>query len=85
MTSTDRDALVALYDAAGGADWDNGEHWNTDTDVSHWHGVQVVGGRVVKLFLPNNNLQGTSNAHRFAICLTFTYHSLAKGGPFLKM
>lgn len=58
MGSIDRDALVALYKATRGATWLRKENWNTDKDLSLWHGVEVVGGRVVHLNLSRNNLQG---------------------------
>ncbi|CAN0452945.1 unnamed protein product [Pylaiella littoralis] len=59
MSETDREALVALYNATGGASWNNNRNWNTDADLSKWHGVQADGdGRVVSLRLCNNNMQG---------------------------
>lgn len=64
MASTDRDALVALYNAAGGAEWTNKESWTTDAKLSDWHGVDVDGeGRVVKLDLGGNNLRGDRFSH----------------------
>ena len=36
---TERDALVALYDATGGADWTNNANWLGVAPVSQWHGV----------------------------------------------
>ncbi|CAM9188513.1 unnamed protein product [Ectocarpus sp. 6 AP-2014] len=57
--SSDRNALVALYRSTDGANWKKIDNWDTDAELSQWHGVQVNGGgRVVKLCLPNNNLQG---------------------------
>ncbi|CAM9777221.1 unnamed protein product [Ectocarpus sp. 4 AP-2014] len=59
MPSTDREALVALYNATGGACWRRNVNWDTDANLSTWHGVQVNDqGRVVKLSLTNNNLTG---------------------------
>ena len=60
MASRDRDALVALYHATGGAEcWKKSENWNTNDDISTWFGVTVnAEGRVVELTLRGNNLQG---------------------------
>ena len=38
---TERDALEALYDATGGADWNNNANWLGGTPVSQWNGVTV--------------------------------------------
>ncbi|CAM9872276.1 unnamed protein product [Ectocarpus sp. 8 AP-2014] len=60
MAQTDRDALIALYDATGGDHWVVKENWNTGAALSQWDGVQVNSeGRVVRLSLPSNNLSGT--------------------------
>ncbi|CAM9255726.1 unnamed protein product, partial [Ectocarpus sp. 8 AP-2014] len=58
MAQTDREALVALYGATGGADWTSNENWITVDDLSQWHGVEINDdGRVVKLQLFSNNLR----------------------------
>ncbi|CAN0467871.1 unnamed protein product, partial [Scytosiphon promiscuus] len=61
MASRDRHALIALYNATGGANWMDSTNWNTDADLSEWHGVEVHEGCVVKLFLYGNNLEGNSD------------------------
>ncbi|CAM9947523.1 unnamed protein product [Hapterophycus canaliculatus] len=59
MAQTDREALAALYHATGGPNWKNSTDWDTDADLSDWHGVTTNGqGRVVDLDLHENNLQG---------------------------
>ncbi|CAM9092024.1 unnamed protein product [Laminaria digitata] len=59
MTQTDREALVALYNATGGPSWKENTNWNTDADLSQWHGIKTSDqGRVVGLTLNSNNLQG---------------------------
>ncbi|CBJ27111.1 Hypothetical leucine rich repeat protein [Ectocarpus siliculosus] len=59
MAQTDRKALVALYNATGGVKWKNNQNWNTSAALSQWYRVEVNSqGRVVKLSLWNNNLQG---------------------------
>ncbi len=56
---SDRDLLVALYDATGGAQWRGSENWLTDRPLEDWHGVEVDGdGRVIRLRLEYNNLTG---------------------------
>ena len=54
----ERDALIALYLATNGDAWTNKEGWCTDAPLSEWIGVSVSEGRVVRLRLPYNNLQG---------------------------
>ena len=57
---TDRDALVALYQAADGASWTNSDNWLTDTPIGTWYGVTTdERGRVIELDLSQNGLRGT--------------------------
>ncbi|MDR7130069.1 PKD repeat protein [Algoriphagus sp. 4150] len=56
-------ALIALYNSAGGPDWTNSTGW-TDSgspqNVNGWHGITVdAAGHVIGLNLSNNNLVGT--------------------------
>ena len=56
---TDRDILVALYEATDGPTWIESENWLTDAPLEEWRGVSVdVEGRVSVLWLGGNNLQG---------------------------
>ena len=55
---SDRAALVALYDATDGDNWNNNDNWNTDAPLSDWYGVETDNGRVCDLYLDNNNLTG---------------------------
>lgn len=57
-TNDDRTALMALYNALGGAGWTNHENWGSNKPLSQWHGVQVEDNRVTALYLGNNNLTG---------------------------
>eukprot|EP00752_Nemacystus_decipiens_P017123 g15339.t1 len=60
MAQTDREALVALFNATDGLNWKENANWDTHTDLSKWYGVNVNDqGRVVLLSLFSNNLQGT--------------------------
>ena len=55
----DRAALVALYDATGGANWTINTNWSTTAALSEWYGVTTdVDGRVTELDLADNNLSG---------------------------
>lgn len=56
MASTDRNALRALYYFTEGFHWWN---WNTEANLSNWHGVKVnAQGRVTELNLSSINLEG---------------------------
>ena len=57
---TDRAALVAFYEATGGANWTNQTNWLSDKPLGNWHGVATnVGGRVTALELDYNTLSGS--------------------------
>ena len=57
--TADRAALVALYNATGGADWTNNTNWLTDKALSEWYGVETdEDGRVRELNLNANKLSG---------------------------
>ncbi len=59
----DRDALIALYHAAGGEDWKDNTNWLSDRPLGDWYGVWTDDdGRVTILDLcgpGGNNLRGT--------------------------
>ena len=49
---TDREALVALYNAADGPNWSNNTNWLSDEPSGEWHGVRTDrSGRVLSLSL----------------------------------
>ncbi len=55
----DREALAALYNAAGGEDWDRSSGWLGDGLLEDWHGVGTDSlGRVAALDLSSNGLAG---------------------------
>eukprot|EP00903_Cladosiphon_okamuranus_P016294 g15026.t1 len=57
--ATDREALMVLFNDTGGDSWNNQTGWGGSEPLDKWHGVAVDGeGRVVKLHLRNNNLNG---------------------------
>ena len=58
-SAADRDALVAFYNATGGADWTNNTNWLTDAPMGQWHGVTIdASGNVTELDLRSNQLTG---------------------------
>ena len=55
----DRQVLIELYEAAGGAGWINSDGWGTDRPLSSWHGVRTdAEGYVSHLWLVYNGLAG---------------------------
>ena len=57
--TADRAALVALYNATGGADWTNNTNWLSNEALSEWHRVETdEDGRVTALNLGVNKLSG---------------------------
>lgn len=55
----EREALVALYNAAGGTDWINQDNWCSDKPVSEWAGVEVNEiGMVMALYGSGNSYNG---------------------------
>ena len=57
--ATDRAALIALYNATDGPNWENNTNWLTDKPLEEWHGVSVDGdGRVTDLSLRGSQMSG---------------------------
>ena len=60
VTNPDRAALVALYKATDGPNWENNDNWLTDAPLGDWNGVWTDDvGRVVSLGLYGYDLSGT--------------------------
>ena len=58
--TTERGALVALYEATDGANWVENGNWLTDEPLATWHGVVTdSSGGVTELDLSANGLKGT--------------------------
>ena len=58
-TIGERAALVALYNATGGASWKTNTNWLSDKPLGEWHGVTTDDqGRVTALNLGVNQLSG---------------------------
>ena len=57
--ASDRAALVALYHATDGPNWENNTNWLSDAPLGEWYGVQTDGnGRVIILNLYDERLSG---------------------------
>ena len=56
---SERDIVMALYDATYGPNWTNNENWLTDRPLGEWFGIEVDDqGRVIRLNLSRNRLKG---------------------------
>ena len=56
---TDREALVALYNATDGENWDESANWLSDAPLGEWEGVTTNDdGRVTELRPLGNGLSG---------------------------
>ena len=56
---TDREALIAFYNATGGANWQKNEWWLGVLPMDEWQGVATnKEGRVISLLLGGNQLSG---------------------------
>ena len=50
--ASERDILIALYEATDGRNWVNSENWLTDAPLGEWYGVRTdASGRVIRLNL----------------------------------
>ncbi len=57
--TTERGALIALYEATDGDNWTRNDNWLTYEPLSSWYGVSTdLNGRVVRLELSGNGLNG---------------------------
>ncbi len=56
---TERQALVALYEATDGPNWDDNTNWGSNSSICTWYGVTCTGGHVTRLSLGYNNLNGS--------------------------
>ena len=59
VVNLDRPALVALYEATDGDNWNRNYGWLTDAPLDEWHGLEVNDdGRVTELNMWGNDLSG---------------------------
>ena len=65
VPTSERDALIALYNSTDGANWTNNTNWNTANPVSSWFGITVenISGQdhvtSIDFGYSSNNLNGT--------------------------
>ena len=82
--TSDREALMALFEATNGANWHNSTNWGTDADLSDWYGVWTWGGRVTQVVLRGNGLSGQIPAALEGLDalrrLDLSYHANLTGG-----
>ena len=57
-TTSEQEALVALYISTEGSRWRNNTNWLSDEPIDSWFGVETFGGRVGALRLGGNGLRG---------------------------
>ena len=58
-TETDREALVALYNATDGPNWYRNDNWLSEVPIGEWLGITADdNGRVTELNLDGNELSG---------------------------
>ena len=58
-TVTDREILIALYNATDGGNWTDNTNWLSEEPLGDWHGVTTdADGRVTRLDLTENRLSG---------------------------
>ena len=59
VAATDREALVAFYNATDGSNWERQDNWLTDAALAEWYGVVADSdGQVRWLRLSDNGLKG---------------------------
>ena len=59
VPQAEMDALMALYDATDGDNWNDNTNWGIGEDPSTWKGVVVAEGYVDTIYLYQNGLSGT--------------------------
>ena len=60
LREAERQALMLCYQALGGPDWLQRDFWGSDRPVGDWHGIETdADGRVVRLTIYDNNLEGS--------------------------
>ena len=79
---TDREALVALYNATDGENWNQSDNWLSDAPLGEWKGVLTDDRRVVVLYLGDNGLTGAIPAELGSLSnLAHLYLQPGRAGP----
>ena len=59
LDRSDRSALTLIYNESSGENWTKSTNWLSDKPLNEWYGVTTnENGRVIELFLQDNNLTG---------------------------
>ena len=58
LHASERDALLSLYEALAGDQWDHNDGWQSNAPLSEWHGITTRSGHVVQIDLAGNHLVG---------------------------
>lgn len=59
ISESEKEALLAFYEATNGARWRIDSSWGLSDDISSWHGVTLDSeGRVIELILRNIGMTG---------------------------
>jgi hypothetical protein len=74
VSDKEKDALIKFYHATNGVNWKI--KWDLSLSVSTWHGVHTENGKVIGLYLEDNNLQGELPAEFFDLInlVTIDFH-----------
>ena len=58
VTTSEYEALKALYNSTQGDNWDDNYLWLSNEPVSYWYGITTQGAHITKIDLSLNNLKG---------------------------
>lgn len=82
--ASDREALMALFVATDGSNWDNNTGWGTEADLDDWYGVWTYNGRVSQVVIRDNGLSGEIPSELEGLSalrrLDLSYHENLTGG-----
>lgn len=85
LPPTECAALVALYEATGGAQWNAGDGWLSTNTPCNWHGISCADGHVTAIRLDDNGLTGQLPATLAALSelrtLSLSHNALNGGLP----
>jgi len=60
VPQAEADALIAFYNATGGASWTDKTNWVSGLVVDDWYGITVSGGHVDQIDVSGNNVVGAA-------------------------
>lgn len=58
-SSSEREALIALYNATDGDNWNIKHYWKSSVSICEWYGVYCKDDKVLDISLSRNNLKGS--------------------------